>query len=282
MTPLRIRMLEDMQLHGFSPTTQKSYVNCIRQLAQYFHQSPDLITEEQIRQYFLYLTLERQVSHSFATVHLCALKFLFQTTLQRAWPTLNLMRPPKGRKVPVILSVQEVGEILRCVRFPVYRACLTTIYSCGLRLSEGAQVQVDAVDSPRMQLRVLGKGSQERYVPLPQKTLELLRDCYRTHRSKPWLFPGRLGHGQSQPVATRNVQLAFHGALKQSGIQKPAHVHTLRHSYATHLLEAGVNLRVIQYILGHQSPRTTSLYTHLTPQVRQTALSSINRIVSQI
>jgi integrase/recombinase XerD len=275
-------MLEDLQLHGFSLTTQKSYINCIRQLAGYFHKSPDLISEEEIRKYFLYLTLEREVSHSFATVQLCALKFFFQKTLQREWPVLNLMRPLKSQKVPVILSVNEVAQILHCVRLPLYQSCLTTIYSCGLRLSEGALVQVQDVDAQLMQVRIRGKGSKERYVPLPQKTLEMLRKFWLTHKSRPWLFPGRVGQPDPQAVHPRNLQLAFQAALQQSGIQKQAHVHTLRHSYATHLLEAEVNLRVIQYILGHQSPKTTSLYTHLTPQVRQRALASINQIVSQI
>jgi len=283
MSPLRTRMLEDMQLHGFSRSTQKAYVRSIAKLAKYYHKSPDLITEEELRQYFLDLTQEQKVSRSTATVDLCAIKFFFETTLQRPWPSLQLMRPPQVKKLPVVLSREEVFRVLSAVRFPVYQACLSTIYSCGLRLSEGCFLRVEDIDSSRMMVRVLGKGSKERDVPLPERTLFRLREFWRTHHSQEWLFPARLRHdGYSQPVKPKNVQIAFRRAVRQSGIKKAAHVHTLRHSYGTHLLEAGVNLRVIQCILGHESPRTTAIYTHLTPQVIESVSQTINQIVSTL
>jgi len=283
MSPLRTRMVEDMQLHGLSRSTQQAYVHSIVKLAKYYHKSPDLLSEEELRQYFLDLTQQQKVSHSTATVDLCAIKFFFQTTLQRPWPSLQLMRPPKHQKLPVVLSREEVHRLLSAIRLPVYRACLSTIYSCGLRLSEGAFLKVQAIDSARMMVRVLGKGSQERDVPLPERTLGLLREFWRTHRSPEWLFPARLRpDGSSQPVRPKNVQKAFGRALHQSGIPKAAHVHTLRHSYGTHLLEAGVNLRVIQCLLGHRSPRTTALYTHLTPQVIESVSHTLNQLVSAL
>lgn len=281
MSPLRSRMLEDMQLHGFSRSTQNAYVRSIAKLAKHYHKSPDLISEDELRQYFLDLTQKRKVSRSTATVDLCAIKFFFETTLHQPWPSLKLMRPPKHKKLPVVLSREEVFRVLSAIRFPVYRACLSTIYSCGLRLSEGAFLKVKDVDSSRMMVRVLGKGSKERDVPLPERTLFLLREFWRTHRSKEWLFPARIRHdGYSQPVKIKNVQEAFRRAVRQSGVKKAAHVHSLRHSYGTHLLEAGVNLRVIQCILGHQSPRTTAIYTHLTPQVIESVSKTINQIVT--
>jgi integrase/recombinase XerD len=283
MTALRTRMLEDMQLHGFSRSTQNGYVRGIAKLAKYYHKSPDLISEDELRQYFLDLTLNKKASHSTATVDLCAIKFFFETTLHRPWPSLKLMRPPKHKKLPVVLSREEVFRVLSAVRFPVYRACLSTIYSCGLRLSEGAFLKVKDIDSSRMMVRVLGKGSKERDVPLPERTLFLLREFWRTHCSKEWLFPARIRRdGCSQPVKPKNVQTAFRRAVQQSGIKKAAHVHSLRHSYGTHLMEAGVNLRVIQGILGHESPRTTAIYTHLTPQVIESVSRTINQIVSAL
>jgi site-specific recombinase XerD len=148
-------------------------------------------------------------------------------------------------------------------------------------LSEGALLKVQDIDSSRMMVRVLGKGSKERDVPLPDRTLFMLREFWQTHRSKEWLFPARIRHdGYSQPVKIKNVQEAFRRAVLRSGVKKAAHVHSLRHSYGTHLLEAGVNLRVIQCILGHQSPRTTAIYTHLTPQVIESVSRTINQIVT--
>jgi site-specific recombinase XerD len=276
-------MIQDMQLHGYSPRTQRIYVFSVAKLAKHYHKSPELISEEELRQYFLNLTQVQKLSRSTATIDLCAMKFFFQNTLQRPWPSLQLMRPPKLRKLPVVLSREEVSRILGCVKVPVYRVCLATIYACGLRISEGANLQVQDVDSSRMLLRVLGKGPKERLVPLPQKTLGLLREFWRTHRSKPWLFPARrIVPNAPRPVTLDSVQQAFARAHQASGVAKAAHVHTLRHSYATHLLEAGVNLRVIQELLGHRSARTTTLYTHLTPVVLEQTAQTINQVVNAL
>src|SRR6266487_3850959 len=233
MTALRTRFIEDMQLHGYSPKTQSCYVGAVCGLAKHYHKSPELVREEELRRYFLHLTLEKKVSRSTATIALCGIKFLFQNTLQRNWTCFKLLRPPRQKKLPVVLSRGEVQKILPCVRTPIYRVCLTTIYSCGLRLSEGLFLQVADVDSSRMLLRIRG-----------------------------------------------TLQRAFHRALKQSGVAKAAHVHSLRHSMATHLLEAGVNLRIIQSILGHATPATTALYTHLTQQVRESVKAPINELMN--
>ncbi len=286
MTPLRQRMIEDMQLRGFSARTQECYVAAVRQLAQHYHTRPDRLTEEDLRRYFLYLANEKKVARATATIALCGIKFFYEHTLQQHWTTLRFVRPPREKKLPVVLSREEVRRILAEVRIPVYRACLTTIYACGLRLLEGAHLQVPDVDSGRMLLHIHGKGKKDRYVPLPDPTLALLRAYWRTHRSPVWLFPAPTRHGLPHalahgggPVTRSSLQSAFRRALLRSGIAKRAHVHTLRHSYATHLLEAGVNLRIIQDNLGHGSARTTQVYTHLTREVKATLTDPLNQLM---
>ncbi len=156
MTPLRRRMIEDMQLRGFAPGTQAVYVQAVQRFAQHFGKSPDQITEEELRQYFLYLRNERRVARSTATVALCAIKFFYEHTAKRTWPTLDLIRPPKEEKLPVVLSAEEVQRLLAGVRLPRFRVCLTTIYACGLRLREGTTLRVAQIDSARMVLHIQG------------------------------------------------------------------------------------------------------------------------------
>lgn len=286
MTPLRQRMIEDMQLRGLSKRTQEAYVRAVRQLAEYYNKSPEQITEEELRQYFLYLQNVKQVSRSSCIIALCGIKFLYQYTLHRAWPTLNFVRPAPQQKLPVILSVAEVQRILSCLRRPHYRVCLSTIYSCGLRLLEGVQLQVSHIDSSRMVLHIhQGKGRKDRYVPLPQRTLALLRGYWLSHRHPVWLFPSASEGGMAtaiRPINASGMQKAFRKAVQESGIHKPASVHTLRHSWATHLLEAGVNLRLIQQWLGHNSLATTALYTHLTVTAERQAADIINELMDDL
>lgn len=291
MTPLRSRFIEDLQLHGYAATTQSRYIEAIRALAKHYRKSPDQIDEEELRQYFLFLTLKKKVARATATIALSAIKVFFQNTVRRSWPTLSLLRPPKEEKLPVVLGRDEVRRILSCVHRPVYRICLTTIYSCGLRLTEGLTLQIANIDSARQLLSIRGKGNKDRLVPLPQRTLQQMREFWLTHKSHPWIFPSVRPHGlapsphQHQvptPIHRWTLQYAFRRALSQSGVHKAAHVHTLRHSYATHLLEAGVGLRVIQSILGHTTPNTTALYTHLTDKVRESVAGPINDLVNQL
>jgi integrase/recombinase XerD len=286
MTPLRQRMIEDMQLRGLSKRTQESYVRAVQQLAEYYHKSPEQITEEELRQYFLYLQNVKQAAPSSCTIALCAIKFLFQRTLQRNWPTLEFVRPALPQKLPVILSVEEVQRLLSCLRRAHYRVCLSTIYSCGLRLLEGVQLQVSQIDSSRMVLHIhQGKGRKDRYVPLPQRTLALLRGYWLSHRNPVWLFPSSKDGGMATATCAINpsgVQKALRKARQDSGVSKPATVHTLRHSWATHLLEAGVNLRLIQAWLGHNSLNTTAIYTHLTVKAEAMATQTINDVMDEV
>ncbi len=281
-TPMRQKMIEDMQLHGLSSRTQAIYLSAVKSLAEHYHKSPDLISEEELRQYFLYLTNVRKIAPSTFQVALSAIKFFYGCTLQREWLLLNIARPAREKKLPVVLTREEVRSILAQVRYLRYRACLSTIYACGLRLREGVHLQITDIDSQRMLIHVhRGKGSKDRYVPLPIDLLELLRRHWSTHRHPVWLFPvwSYSPADASSPLNGRSVERAFNSALQQSGIQKQATVHTLRHSYATHLLEAGVSLRVIQAYLGHASPSSTTVYTHLTPQAEAPAVAAINQMV---
>jgi integrase/recombinase XerD len=270
MSPLQQRMLEDMQLRGLSARTPEAYARAVWQLAQHYHRRPDQLSDQDLRQYFLYLTNEKKIARPTATIALCGIKFFYEQTLKQDWPTLRFVRPAREWKLPVVLSRKEVWDILHQVRIPVYRACLTTIYACGLRLLEGTQLQVADVDSARMLLHIHGKSKKDRYVPLPEPTLQMLRTFWRTHRSPVWLFPAPTRHGLAHslahdggPVTRCSVQSAFHRAWQSSGIAKRAHVQTLRHSFARHLLEAGYDIRTVQELLGHKDVRTTMIYTHV-------------------
>jgi integrase/recombinase XerD len=288
MTALRQRMIQDLQLRGYSDRTVEAYVRPVAQLAKFYGTSPDRIVEEQVREYLLHLTNVQKVSRSTHTIALCGIKFFYEQTLNRTWPVLDVARPKGEKKLPVVLSLDEVWRVLDRVRVPVYRLCLTVIYACGLRLTEGTRLQVPDVDGERKLLHVHGKRRKDRYVPLPDATLQLLRDYWRTHRNPRWLFPTSTRTGVAPlndptvgPISGTSLQSAFSRAVKQSGIHKRAHVHTLRHSYATHLLEAGVNLRLIQDYLGHPSPQTTAIYTHLTRELHDAALEPINGLMTR-
>jgi len=280
MTPLRQRMIEDLQLKGYSDSTRKLYVSAVRQLCEHFGKSPGRIAEEDLRDYFLYGKNVKKWSRSTSTVALCGIKFFYENLL--------FIRPGREKKLPVVLSRDEVHELLSSIRLLRYRVCLTTIYSCGLRLSEGTHLKVEDIDKDRGFISVRqSKGNKDRNVPLPQKTLELLREQWKSHRNKIWIFPSA-GHGgkdmpyATTPLSNSSVQVAFRKALKTAGINKKATVHTLRHSWATHLLEASINLRLIQVWLGHSTPVTTSVYTHLTEKAKTVATKTINELMADL
>jgi site-specific recombinase XerD len=267
-------MIEDMQLRGYSAGTVENYVRAVRDLAIYYGKSPDQIEPEEIRGYFLYLTKEKQFARSTTTVILCGIKFFYETTLQREWPMLELLRPRKEHKQPVVLSQEGQDK---------YRVCLSTIYGCGLRISEGSGLRVDPIDSGRGQLHLKqSKGNKDRRVPLPEGVLTHLRHYWVTHRHPRWLFPSRELSTASRPMTSSSVRYAFRAALASSGVTKAATVHTLRHSWATHLLEAGIHLRVIQHWLGHSSPRTTAHYTQVTRKAERIARDSLNAFLGQL
>jgi site-specific recombinase XerD len=280
MTTLRRRMLEDLQLRGLAPTTQQCYLDAVRQLAHHYRRPPDQLRDEELRQYFLFLLNEKKVAESTFRIHLYGIRFFYERTLQRPWPVFDLVRPRHIQKLPVVLSLREVRSLLALVERPKARMCLQLIYACGLRLTEGTQLQVSDIDAQRMLVRVhQGKGGQDRLVPLAPRVLELLREYWRRQRPRPWIFPARDG---SVPLPRTSLQKTFKAVVRQSGIPKDASIHTLRHSYATHLLERGVSLRVIQELLGHKNPRTTARYTHLTPPTLDIVHATITALMADL
>ena len=285
MTELRKRMIEDMQLRGMSERTIEMYVRAVRQLAEHYTKSPDKITEEELRQYFLYNKNVRKWSRTASTIALCGIKFFYSQTLKKEWTTLTFVRPEKEKKLPVILSRHEVSRIFKAVKMLYHRVCLITIYSLGLRLQEGTHLQVADIDSDRMFVHIhRGKGNKDRYVPLPSPTLQILRDFYKTHRNPVWIFPAPGRGGQRMPtseipIPLSSIQIAFKQAKTAAGVHKKVSVHHLRHSYATHLLEAGVDLRFVQEYLGHDDPKTTLIYTKLINRALPDPVELINQVM---
>lgn len=261
----------------------------MRQLSEHFECSPDQISPEQLRQYFLHLKTVKQVARQTSTQALCAIKLFWEKTLRRPWPAeVALVRADPQFKLPVILSAAEVRRLLERVPAFDHRVALTTIYSCGLRLGEGLKLEVGDIDSERLFLHIRGgKGNKDRYVPLPERTLELLRELWKTHRHPRLLFPAKGHSGQGAATATApmcrsTLQRAFRLALQASGIRKAAHIHTLRHSCATHLLEQGENLRQLQVNLGHHSPNVTVIYTHLTSLCQTQHQQRLNQFMADL
>ncbi len=287
MTPLRQRMFEDMQLRGLAPRTQECYVRAVLQFARHYGKSPDLVTEDELRAYFLYLINEKHVAPGTVATALGGIKFLFVHTLQRSWPVLDFVLPRKPHTLPAVLSVAEVHHLLGTLRQPHHRVCLTTIYAAGLRLTEGVFLRVSQIDSARMLIHIqAAKGGKDRFVPLSSRTLTLLREHWRTHRHPVYLFPSHWADLATPvapfPMTPRSVQAALQAAARECGFQKHVSVHTLRHSWATHLLEAGLNLRLIQAWLGHSTPTTTMRYTHITTKSHQRATAVIDDLLEDI
>ncbi len=285
MDKLLQRLNENMLLFGFSPRTQETYSYCVKKLFEYFNKSPQFITNEELREYFLYLHKSKRYSYSTITLALFGIKFLYEKTLNKNFEIFNIARPKRVFKLPVVLSRDEVRTILKNISVLRHRACLTLIYSCGLRLNEGVCLKVNQVDSKRMLIHIRhAKGNKDRYVPLPEATLKLLRAHYKTHRNPIFVFPAP-GRNQAKettsarPIPNTSIQTAFRKSLLDTGVNKDAHIHTLRHSYATHLYEDGIDIRIIQEYLGHQSIKSTMIYTYLTPLLRYGVFDKINSII---
>lgn len=282
ISKLRQRMLEDMELRGYSPRTQGHYLEGVRALARHYKRSPDRINEEEIRQYFLYLKHKKKSSPGTIIMRYYGIRFFCTMTLNRNWRIFDIIKPPKRQNLPVVLSRDEVTKVLSHVRKPIYRMCLILIYSCGLRVGEAVKLTINDIDSSRMMIRVEGKGGKLRDVPLPNQTLNLLRQYWHLmNRPRPFLFPSsRTG----KPINRKSVEEAFRKALEESGIgaKKNAKVHTLRHSYATHLMENQVNFRIIQDLLGHKNPKSTAIYTHLSQKTDQMLNEALNHLMGNL
>ena len=285
------RFVDDLKLMPYRAKTQESYVNSVRHLSEHYNKAPEAVTPEELRQYFIHMKYEKKYARQTSTHAICAVKLFWEKSLKREWPSeVALVRADRHDKLPVILSQKEVRRILPLAYPFHHEVCLKLIYGCGLRLGEARHLQVCDIDGDRMQLHIRNaKGGKDRYVPLPQTMLPLLREQWKTHGNREWIFPasGRGGKLSARakagkPVSGNAVQLAFRTALNKSRVRKNAHIHTLRHSYATHLLEVGESLKRIQMTLGHQDPKTTALYVHLTEVSEKQSSARLNRLMNKL
>jgi integrase/recombinase XerD len=255
-------MTEDLILRNRTPQTIRAYTGWVADFARYFHASPDRLGPEHVRSYLLHLIQERQASWNIYRQARLALQFFYTVTLGREWVVARVARPKAPKKLPPVLSTDEMAHFLDALQNPKHRALLMTAYAGGLRLSEVAHLRVEDIDSARMVIHVRqGKGHKDRDVMLSPRLLMILREYWSAYRPRPYLFPGRQ---PDQPVSLRAVQKVCQRALAASGLSKHVHMHTLRHSFATHLLESGTDLRTIQVLLGHHSISTTTRYLHIT------------------
>jgi integrase/recombinase XerD len=284
---LRQRMHQDLKLAGLAEGTQTAYLRAVRQLAAHFRKPPDRITEHELREYLVYLKDEREYSPSSLKIAASGLIFFYTHTVPRDWLTFKDLHIPRPQSLPDVLSIAEARRLIDAVRTPHHQTFFWTVYSLGLRLQEGLNLQVGDIDSARMVVHVhRGKGSKDRFVPLPPRTLAVLRQYWVTHRHPIWLFPatGR-DHAEARSATEPMARSSVHGAMKrvvqELGFRKRITIHTLRHSYATHLLEAGVNLRLIQKYLGHSSLQATTIYLHLTSLGQEQARATIAQLMSE-
>jgi integrase/recombinase XerD len=284
---LRQRRHQDLQLAGLAEGTQTAYLRAVRQLAAHFRKPPDQVTEHEVRQYLVDLKSERGYSPSSLKIAASGLIFFSTHTVPRDWLTFQSLHIPRPQSLPDVLSIAEVRRLIDAVRTPHNQAFFWTVYSLGLRLQEGLNLQVGDIDGERMVVPVhRGKGSKDRSVPLPPRTLAVLRQYGVAHRHPIWLFPatGRdhaEAHSATEPMARSSVHGAMKRVVQELGFRKRITIHTLRHSYATHLLEAGVNLRLIQQYLGHSSLQATTIYLHLTSLGQEQARATIAQLMSE-
>ena len=286
-SPLAVRMQQDLQLAGMSERTQESYLRAVRKLAAYTGKSPDLIDEEELRGYFYYIRNDQLWEASSIRVAYSGIKFFYRHTCRRDWPTLDYLRVEEVLKLPTVLSLEETHQLLESIRLPCHHAFFWTVYAMGLRMQEALHLQVTDIDAQRMLVHIhRGKGHKDRLVPLSPKPLNLMRQYWSTHRNPMWIFP-REGRDHKQaatadkPMSETTPQNVIKRAVRELGWDnRGISTHTLRHCYATHLLESGVNLRLIQKYLGHASLQTTTMYLHMTTFGEEAAIDKIRGLMA--
>src|SRR3982074_684550 len=279
ITPLRQRMIEDMSLRHFGEKTQKDYIRAVKSLTIFLKRSPDTASNEELRLFQLHFA-ENRVGAPTINSTISALRFFFTVTLDRADAVRSLTFVHEPRKLPLVLSPEEVARFLEAAPGVKYKAAFSAAYGAGLRVSEVAALKVSDIDSERMMLRVeQGKGRKDRYAMLSPQLLELLRDWYRVARPQGWLFPG---HTPVTPMRARDLNRACHAAAEMAEIKKRVTPHTLRHSFATHLLEQNIDIRVIQVLLGHAKLDTTALYTRVAVNTIREVMSPLDRLTPLI
>jgi len=282
MGELRERMKRDMEIRGFSPHTQLAYLRRVAALTRYLGRSPDEVSVEEIQRYQLYLTRERKVAWGTFNQTVSALRFFYGVTCKTDWSIEQIPYHKAGRRLPVVLNQREMQRLLEALENLKHRAIVMALYAGGLRVSEVVRLRPSDVDSQRMMLRVhRGKGGKDRYVMLSHRLLGVLREYWKMERPVHWLFPGQ---DPQHPLTRAAVHKFFKKAVRKAGIVKPITVHGIRHSFATQLLESGVDIRKIQLLLGHRSLRSTQIYTHVarndlngTPSPLDLLPDSVNR-----
>ena len=276
MTELRRRMIEELRLRNYSPNTITVYIRCIAQFAQHFRLSPDEPGPEHIRQYQLFLVQQKKVSWALFNQTVCALRFLYRHILHRDWMIEYIPYPRREDKLPVVLSPAEVAAVFEATHNLKHRTILMTIYAAGLRVSEVTHLRLSDIDSQRHVIRIRqGKGHKDRQVMLSPKLLEALRIYWKSYRPKVWLFPGE---SPERPLSSETVWRICHQAGEAAHLSKPISPHTLRHCFATHLLEDTIDLRRIQVLLGHRHLKTTSRYLHVSNLAVRTTVSPLERL----
>jgi integrase/recombinase XerD len=276
MTPLRRRMIEDMKLRNLSPRTIEAYAMRVGAFARHFGRSPQDLGRDDVRSYLLHLVQHEHASWSVYNQTVAALKFVYEVTLQRQGVLQRIRCPKQPKKLPVVLSLEETARFFAAIVGLKHRAILMTAYAAGLRTSEVVALRVDDIDSKRMIIRVRqAKGQRDRNVMLSPRLLALLREYWKVARSTEWLFPGDV---PGRPITDGAVNHICVQASRAAGLGKHVTVHTLRHSFATHLLEAGTDIRTIQVLLGHRNLKTTAIYTHIAPTAGETARSPLDRL----
>jgi site-specific recombinase XerD len=259
-------MLEELQRRNFAKTTVQYYLKAVEDFAAYFHKPPDQLSQDHLRHYQAYLLTERKLQPRTARLHVCALRFFFLKTLKRNLPLDDIPYPKFSRRLPTILTVEEVERLIDSARNLMHRTMLMVLYSTGMRNSEMRYLQVQDIDSKSMLLHIQhGKGGHDRYVPLSPKLLETLREYWRWMKPRNWLFPGTIHNWRAdKPITPKVVWDAIQFAAKRAGIEKRVYAHLLRHCYGTHLAEAGADLRSIQMLMGHVKLEHTVIYLHLS------------------
>ena len=280
MGKLRDQMLVDLQLSGATKSTQKNYLREVENLAKYFNRSPAELGEAELKEYLLHLIKERHLSEGTFRFYVAGLKFLYRTTLKREWPVEKIKHPRAKTKLPIVLDLSEVESIFAVTTNLKHKAMLMITYSSGLRVSEAARLKLTDIDSKRMVVKVnQGKGGKDRYSILSQTTLDLLRQYWLKYRPTEWLFEGTK---KNDHITSYTIQHVFYAARKRAGIKKPASVHTLRHSFATHLIEAVTSLHHVQLLLGHRSPTTTTVYLHVSRLNLAQVTSPLDRAAKEV
>ena len=265
MTHLRKMMLEELQRRNYSQCTVRHYIYAVEDFARYFQRPPDRLGPRHIRQYQAHLISERKLTANTVILRLAALRFFYVKTLRRSWSVEETPYPKKVLRLPTVLSQQEVARLIDAARLPFHRILLMTLYATGARRAELTHLQVSDIDSQRMVVHIRGgKGRKDRDVMLSERLLAALRQYWQWYQPKTWLFPGNRWHTGAQPITGKVLWTACQEAAQRAGIARSVHPHTLRHCFATHLLEAGADLRTIQMLLGHRDLEETTIYLHLS------------------